>query len=258
MIRERKHDSAKCGCVNRRPLVDRSIKILKTVKAQYKSQFDNEDRISKRSGVKFMAQTIFGNEVVESQVVESAESQVTEETVAETPAEEKTTTKRDPLAKYNELTADRQATVDSIVAEVIGKIGGADDIDLPMLLGILDKLNAEKKTAKEADKAKEKERKAAAKEIAEANGEIIKDKVQVGDTIDYFMSTSKVTILQAKVVKVTEKSARIEVTADSLVLFKGKEMKAGDVSGLKLGMKSVAFAKISNLSRNGQAVELAA
>lgn len=258
MIRERKHDSAKCGCVNRRPLVDRSIKILKTVKAQYKSQFDNEDRISKRSGVKFMAQTIFGNEVVESQVVESAESQVTEETVAETPAEEKTTTKRDPLAKYNELTADRQATVDSIVAEVIGKIGGADDIDLPMLLGILDKLNAEKKTAKEADKAKEKERKAAAKEIAEANGEIIKDKVQVGDTIDYFMSTSKVTILQAKVLKVTEKSARIEVTADSLVLFKGKEMKAGDVSGLKLGMKSVAFAKISNLSRNGQAVELAA
>lgn len=254
MIRERKHDSAECGCVNRRPLVDRSIKILKTVKAQYKSQFDNEDRISKRSGVKFMAQTIFGNEVVESQVVESAESQVTEET----PAEEKTTAKRDPLAKYNELTADRQATVDSIVAEVIGKIGGADDIDLPMLLGILDKLNAEKKTAKEADKAKEKERKAAAKEIAEANGEIIKDKVQVGDTIDYFMSTSKVTILQAKVLKVTEKSARIEVTADSLVLFKGKEMKAGDVSGLKLGMKSVAFAKISNLSRNGQAVELAA
>lgn len=205
-----------------------------------------------------MAQTIFGNEVVESQVVESVESQVTEETAAEAPAKEKTTTKRDPLAKYNELTADRQATVDSIVAEVIGKIGGADDIDLPMLLGILDKLNAEKKTAKEADKAKEAERKAAAKEIAEANGEIIKDKVQVGDTIDYFMSTSKVTILQAKVLKVTEKSARIEVTADSLVLFKGKEMKAGDVSGLKLGMKSVAFAKISNLSRNGQAVELAA
>lgn len=205
-----------------------------------------------------MAKDVFGNEVVESQVVESAESQVTEETVAETPAKEKTTTKRDPLAKYKELTADRQATVDSIVAEVIGKIGGADDIDLPMLLGILDKLNAEKKTAKEADKAKEAERKAAAKEIADANGLLVKDKVQVGDTIDYFMSTTKVTILQAKVLKVTEKSARIEVTADSIVLYKGKEMKAGDVSGLRLGMKSVAFTKISNLTRNGQAVELAA
>lgn len=200
-----------------------------------------------------MAQTIFGNEVAESQVVESVESQVTEETPA---TEEKA--KRDPLAKYNELTADRQETVDSIVADVISKIGGADDIDLPMLLGILDKLNAEKKTAKEADKAKEKERKAAAKEVAEANGLLIKDKVQVGDSIDYFMSTSKVTIVQTKVVKVTEKSARIEVTADSIVLYKGQQMKAGDVSGLKLGMKSVAFAKISNLTRNGQAVELAA
>ena len=193
-------------------------------------------------------------QVVDSQV---ADSQVAEPQVADS-AETKETTKRDPLAKYNELTADRQATVDSIVSDVIGKIGGVDNIDLPMLLGILDKLNAEKKSAKEADKAKEKERKEAAKQVAEAQGELIKDKVQVNDCIDYYMSTAKVTILQAKVVKVTDKSARIEVTKDSLVLYKGKQMKAGDVSGLKLGMKSAAFAKITNLTRGGKAVELAA
>lgn len=204
---------------------------------------------------------IFGTSAELNETMESAELNETTEAMDSAELNETTAEKakatRNPLAKYNELDADRQAVVDSIVSDVIAKIGG-DDIDLALLLGVLDKLNAEKKTAKEADKAKEKERKAAAKEIAEANGVIIKDKVQVGDTIDYFMSTSKVTILQAKVIKVTEKSARIDVTADSLVLFKGKEMKAGDVSGLKLGMKSVAFAKISNLSRNGQAVELAA
>ena len=179
------------------------------------------------------------NAVVENEVVENE--------VAETTAET-TSTKRDPLAKFNELSEDRQEVVNGIVAQVLEQVGGADNIDLPLLLGVLDRLNAEKKTAKEADKAKEKERKAAQKEIAEANAENIKDKVKVNDTIDYFMSTAKVTILGAKVQKVTEKSVRIEITADSPVLYKGKAMKAGDVSGLKLGWKSVGFAKISKIN----------
>jgi ABC-type lipoprotein release transport system permease subunit len=125
-----------------------------------------------------------------------------------------------------------------------------------MLLGVLDKLNAEKKSAREADKQKEKERKAAAKDAQAILGKKIADEklVKEGDALDYYMSTAKVTILQAKVIKVTEKSARIEVTADSLVLFKGKEMKAGEVAGLKLGKKSVPFGKIQNLTRNGTAI----
>lgn len=88
-----------------------------------------------------MAQVI-GNEMVVEEVVESqADAQVVE-TPADEPAKE--TTKRDPLAKYKELSEENQATVDEIVADVIGKIGGEDNIDLAMLLGILDKLNAEK------------------------------------------------------------------------------------------------------------------
>jgi len=194
-----------------------------------------------------MAQVI-GNEIAESQEVEAQ--------VAETPAEEvKETVKRDPLAKYKELSEENQATVDEIVADVIAKIGG-DDIDLPMLLGILDKLNAEKKSAREVEKQKEKERKAAAKDAQTILGKKIADEklVKEGDKLDYFMSTTKVTILQATVIKVTDKSARIEVTADSLVLYKGKTIKAGEVAGLKLGKKSVPFGKIQNLTRDGTAI----
>lgn len=213
-----------------------------------------------------MAQVI-GNEVVE-EVVDSqiADSQVeTPAADAEAPAETpKETTKRDPLAKYKELSEENQATVDEIVDDVIGKIGGADNIDLAMLLGILDKLNAEKKSAREVEKQKEKERKAAAKDAQVVLAKKIADEklVKELDKIDYFMSTSKVTILQAEVIKVTEKSARIDVINTSKVLYKGKEMTAQEAilagAGLKLGKKSVAFGKISNLTRNGVAIDLAA
>jgi hypothetical protein len=214
-----------------------------------------------------ITKTILGNgqentvmKTIGSELDMEVEAQATtvEATPAETEAVE-SSTKRDPLAKYKELSAEDQATVDGIVADVIAKVGG-DDINLAMLLGILDKLNAEKKTAREAEKVKEKERKAAAKENQAVLAQKIADEklVKEQDKLDYFMSTTKVTILQATVIKVTDKSARIDVTADSLVLYKGKEMKAGDVAGLKLGKKSVPFGKIQNLTRNGEVIDLAA
>lgn len=155
---------------------------------------------------------------------------------------------RDPLAKFNELSAEKQDLVNGIVDEVIEKIGGADDIDLALLLGVLDKLNAEKKTARENDKQKQKERKLAEKEKAEENGLLVKEKIAVGDVIDYYMSTAKVTILNAKVLKVTEKSVRITVDADTKVLYNKKETTAGEITGLKLGDKSVAFGKIGKVN----------
>jgi hypothetical protein len=201
-----------------------------------------------------MAQ-IMENEVVESQVADGAQAQVADETPAEAPA---TTTKRDPLAKYKELSEEAQASVDEIVAGVIGSISDDDGVKLDMLLGILDKLNAEKKTAREAEKAKEKERKEKAKDEQKILAQKIADEkiIKEGDKLDYYMSTSKVTILQATVIKVTDKSARIDVTADSLVLFKGNEVKAGEVAGFKLGKKPVPFGKVQNLTRNGVAVAL--
>lgn len=207
-----------------------------------------------------MAQVI-GNEMVVEEVVETQVDAQVAETSAETPKE---TTKRDPLAKYKELSEENQATVDEIVADVIGKIGGEDNIDISMLLGILDKLNAEKKTARKVEKQKEEERKAAAKDAQIVLAKKIADNklVKELDKIDYFMSTSKVTIIQAEVIKVTDKSARIDVTSDSKVLYKGKEMTAKEAimagAGLKLGKKSVAFGKIANLTRNGELIDLAA
>ena len=201
-----------------------------------------------------MAQ-IMENEVVESQVADCVQAQVADETPAETPS---ATTKRDPLAKYKELSEEAQASVDEIVAGVIGSISDDDGVKLDMLLGILDKLNAEKKSAREAEKAKEKERKEKAKDEQKILAQKIADEkiIKEGDKLDYYMSTSKVTILQATVIKVTDKSARIDVTADSLVLFKGKEVKASEVAGFKLGKKSVPFGKVQNLTRNGVAVAL--
>ena len=201
-----------------------------------------------------MAQ-IMENEVVESQVADGAQAQVADEIPAETSS---ATTKRDPLAKYKELSEEAQASVDEIVAGVIGSISDDDGVKLDMLLGILDKLNAEKKSAREAEKAKEKERKEKAKDEQKILAQKIADEkiIKEGDKLDYYMSTSKVTILQATVIKVTDKSARIDVTADSLVLFKGKEVKASEVAGFKLGKKSVPFGKVQNLTRNGVAVAL--
>lgn len=201
-----------------------------------------------------MAMEMFENEVVENEVVETVVNETTE---AEAP-ETETGTKRDPLAKYNELSEDRQEIVNGIVDTVLDSIGGADNIDLALLLGVLDKLNAEKKTARELAKAKEKEQKALAKEEAASNGEKIKAKIKEGDSIDTYMSTAKVTILDAKVLKVTEKSVRIDVTKDTKVLYKGKETTAGEVSGLKLGKKSVAFAKITKVNAQALADYLAA
>lgn len=204
-----------------------------------------------------MAMDIFENEVVENEVVgtevvaENAENEV-----VETPAEEKA--KRDPLAKYNELTEDQRVKVDEIVGQVLDQIGGADNIELALLLGVLDKLNAEKKSAREVAKEKEKEAKALAKEQASANGEQIKNRIKENDTIDTYMSTAKVTILGAKVLKVTDKSVRIDVDKDTKVLYKGKEMTAGEVSGLKLGKKSIAFAKITKVNALDLADYLAA
>lgn len=182
------------------------------------------------------------------------------EVTSDAPATEETTsTKRDPLAKYNELSKEKQETVDEIVVDVIGKIGGEGNIDLAMLLGILDKLNAEKKSAREVEKQKEKERKEELKQKAVVQKAIAANIVKENDHLDYYFSSKKVRVLDVKVTKVTAASARIDVNKDTRVLYKGKEMKAGDLpasAGFVLGTKSAPLGKIENLTRNGVSVSL--
>ena len=198
--------------------------------------------------------------------VEVAAAQTTEapaEATSDAPATEAevTSTKRDPLAKYKELSEDRQSEVDSIVGDVIAKIGGEGNIDLAMLLGILDKLNAEKKSAREVEKQKEKERKEELKQKAVVQKAIAANIVKENDHLDYYFSSKKVRVLDVKVTKVTAASARIDVNKDTRVLYKGKEMKAGDLpasAGFVLGTKSAPLGKIENLTRNGVSVSLEA
>lgn len=198
--------------------------------------FMNEEVTGADDGLKKWSDAIGAITIPASEIEDSEDSE--------------TVCKRDPLAKYNELTEDRKDVVDGIVSSVLEKITTDGNVQLDLLLGVLDRLNAEKKSAKEAEKALEKERKEAEKAEAEKRAVELKEKIKPGDKIDYTMATNKVTIVQATVVKVTDKSARIDVNADSTVIFKGKTMKAGDLpSGiLKLGMKSVAFAKVRNLT----------
>ena len=182
-------------------------------------------------------------------------------TVEAPKTEEKATTKRDPLAKYKELDADGQVQVDEIVGDVIAKITTDGEINLPMLLGILDKLNAEKKSAKEVEKQHAKERKEEAKQKAIVQKDYAAKIVKEGDLIDYYFSSKKVRVVGIKVEKVTAASARIDINKDTLVIYKGQEMKAGDLpaaSGFTLGMKSAPLGKIENLTRNGEKISLEA
>lgn len=199
-----------------------------------------------------MAEMDFGidleDEVANASVVTDEVAEGAEEVVTEKP-------KRDPLAKYNALNPENKASVDEIVASVTDALGGADNVDLDRLLGVLDKLNALKKEVRTTQKEQEKERKEIAKAEAEAFTKKVgklsvsgKLPVKADDTIDYYMATAKVQIIGAKVLKITEKSVRVDVTADTKVIWKGQETTAGNVSGLKLGAKSVAFAKVQKVN----------
>lgn len=161
---------------------------------------------------------------------------------------------RDPFAKYKALPEEEQKSVDEIAELAISALKGDDGaVDLPKLLALIEKLTAEKKSAKEAAEAKAKEQKKANEQIAVARGAKLRSHVKEKDTISWHMSTLGVTILNASVIKCTEKSARAEVTDNTDVLFKGKTIKASEVPGLKVGAKSVPFAKIITL--NGSTAE---
>lgn len=162
-----------------------------------------------------------------------------------------TKTKRDPLTKYKELSSEQQEVVDGLVNEVVEKLGGADDINLALLLGLLDKLNEQKKSAREIEKVKAKKQKEIEKAKLATLGDDLKPLLSVGDVITYYAATLKVTF-EAKIAKITEKGVRVEIALDTKTTLKNGEVTtAKTLAGLNPGMKSVAFGKIKTV--NGQA-----
>lgn len=169
-----------------------------------------------------------------------------------------TTAKRDPLARFKELTEDNQDKVQGIVDAVIEGVGGEGNVDLPLLLAVLEKLNVEKKAAREAEKANAKIKKEAQKANAVKLKDYVKSILKDTDNIDYYMSTSKVTFVNIKVEKITDSCARINVKEDTKCLYKGKLTTVADVNAnggaVSLGVKSAQLGKI--LKINGKEVVL--
>lgn len=176
----------------------------------------------------------------------------------EVQASVETTAKRDPLARFKELTEDNQDKVQKIVDSVIEDVGGEGNVDLALLLAVLEKLNIEKKAARQAEKDNAVVRREAEKLNAGKKKDYVKSILKDTDNIDYYMATSKVTFVGIKVEKITDASARINVKEDTKVLYKGKIMTVADVNAnggaVSLGMKSAQLGKI--LKINGKDVVL--
>lgn len=176
----------------------------------------------------------------------------------EVQASVETTAKRDPLARFKELTEDNQDKVQKIVDSVIEDVGGEGNVDLALLLAVLEKLNIEKKAARQAEKDNAVVRREAEKLNAGKKKDYVKSILKDTDNIDYYMATSKVTFVGIKVEKITDASARINVKEDTKVLYKGKIMTVADVNAnggaVSLGMKSAQLGKI--LKINGEDVVL--
>lgn len=166
--------------------------------------------------------------------------------VVETKATAKKT--RDPLAKFNELSESDQSLVQNIVDDVIGKIGGVDELNLSLLLGTLDKLNALKKTAKEIDAKKQKEAKIAQKQLEAARGDKVKEHLIANKShVDYTAKSAGVVFENVEVIKITEKRFHVQITPNTACrnIKTGKSMLAKDLVDFKMEKpKYVAFDSI--------------
>lgn len=120
---------------------------------------------------------------------------------------------------YEQLNADDQNEIDQTVASVIDQFSDENPdthektVNLPKLLAMLERLNAEKKSAKEAAETKAKEEKEANKASAELAGVELAKGVEVGDFITFKMNSKEWTL---PVLKKNEKTFTVELPAEAL------------------------------------------
>ena len=124
---------------------------------------------------------------------------------------------------FASLSADDQTNVETLVDGLINDISVEDEatgektIRLPMLMAVLQKLNDEKKSAKEADAEKMKAQKEADKAAAEIAGADRAKNISVGDIITFTMGTGKnKTEYSLPVLKKSDKSCTVAIPADNL------------------------------------------
>jgi hypothetical protein len=124
---------------------------------------------------------------------------------------------------FASLSADDQTNVETLVDGLINDISVEDEatgektIRLPMLMAVLQKLNDEKKSAKEADAEKEKAKKEADKAAAEIAGAERARTISVGDIITFSMGTGKnKKEYSLPVLKKSDKSCTVAIPVEDL------------------------------------------
>ena len=118
---------------------------------------------------------------------------------------------------FSTLSEDDQNEVTAIVDGIINDISteneatGEKVVNLPKLMSILEKLNEEKKSAKEVAAVSEKAEKEAAKKAAELNGAEIAKTLDAGDIITFTMGSGKLKqTYSLPIIKKTDKSYTVE------------------------------------------------
>ena len=124
---------------------------------------------------------------------------------------------------FASLSAEDQTNIETLVDGLINDISVEDEatgektIRLPMLMALLQKLNDEKKSAKEADAEKTKAQKEADKAAAEIAGADRAKNISVGDIITFTMGTGKnKTEYSLPVLKKSDKSCTVAIPAEDL------------------------------------------
>lgn len=124
---------------------------------------------------------------------------------------------------FASLSAEDQTNIETLVDGLINDISVEDEatgektIRLPMLMALLQKLNDEKKSAKEADAEKTKAQKEADKAAAEIAGADRAKNISVGDIITFTMGTGKNKMeYSLPVLKKSDKSCTVAIPAEDL------------------------------------------
>ena len=121
---------------------------------------------------------------------------------------------------------------------------GGKDISYENFMGFLKAMEPARAIAKNNSHVFAQE----AKQLNEAQADELHKYLKVGDKVDYLLKSQDTVFEDLPVQKLTDKRFHVEVVADTPARVKGALSKAGDIAGLKLGKKYVAFTAIQSIN----------
>lgn len=122
---------------------------------------------------------------------------------------------------FDTLGAEDQEKVMELVSQVIDQVSITDEetqetrVNLDMLRSVIEKLSAERKSAKEAEEKLEKETRDERKKAATAAGAELVKTMAVGDIARFTMGSGKnVKTYELEILKITDKTITVEFAGD--------------------------------------------